>query len=140
MSGIINGVNKFLTDRAYELKATKDVLSADKDRNGKLNVEEYKALSAFNTDSFLDSHARGFEFAVIDELDQADGQIGIRELARFYKKADANNDGDITPAEYNTVMHKSAVATKVRFPLAAAATSLSHWGHQFSEWVSKPRD
>ena len=135
--GLLDSIKGFAVDRAYEVKALSEVASADKDGDGKLSLDEYKAISPFGGDQFSPTK---YLFDTIDELDgQLDGRVSVKGLSEFYKKADTNKDLEINGQEMSNAMAKSSWSVKLQNPLMAVGNALGHLMDQIQIKMTTPQ-
>ncbi len=126
-----------VVDRMWELRATRDVLTADKNADYKLDKEEYKAVSQIKGDGLFINMARDYEFAVVDEISVADGKVGIGELASFYKSMDKDKDTSHTQEEFATRLNESSWSTRFKHPVASFSQSISYYTGLASKTIGK---
>lgn len=126
-----------VVDRIWELRATRDVLSADKNADYKLNAEEYETIGKVQGDGLFLSLARNYEFAVVDEIQLSDGQVSIGELSSFYKSMDKNKDVEHTQEEFATRLNESSWSTRFRHPVASFSQSISYYTSLASKTLGK---
>lgn len=120
-------------NQMWDLQATLNVLRSDKNADGKLNAEEYKKIAMVQGDGFIASRARDYEFAVVDEIKLADGQVTMSVLAEFYRSTDADKNGSHTGPEVENRLNQSSWSTRVRHPIAT-------FSNLFSQYVRSVKD
>lgn len=126
-----------VVDHIWDLRATRDVLRADQNGDYQLNPEEYKSVSQIKGDGLFLSLAKNYEFAVVDEIKLSDGQIGIGELASFYKTMDKNTDSEHSQEEFATRLNESSWNTRLRHPVASFSQSISYYTGLASRSIGK---
>lgn len=126
-----------VVDRIWDLRATRDVLSADKNADYQLNQEEYQSVSQIKGDGLFLDLAKNYEFAVVDEIKLSDGQISISELSSFYKSMDKNADTEHSREEFATRLNESSWSTRLRHPVASFSQSISYYTGLASRSIGK---
>lgn len=124
-------------DRIWDLRATRDVLKADKNADYALDRQEYEAIGQIEGDGMFLSLAKDYEFAVVDEIELANGKVTIKELSSFYKTMDKNKDTEHTREEFATRLNESSWSTRLRHPVASFSQSISYYTGLASRTLGK---
>lgn len=115
-------------NQSWDLQAVINVLQADKNADGRLNAEEYNKVALVKGDGYLSTMARNYEFAVVDEVKLADGQVTISELSSFYQTMDSDKNGKHSQNEFESRLNQSSWLTRLRNPIAS-------FTHIFSQYT-----
>lgn len=98
-----------MVSNIWGLKAASEVLKADQNADGKLNAEEYKAVSLVKGDGYFASLARDYEFAVVDEIKIPT----MGELSEFYHSMDTNTNAQHSQQEFANRLNQESVPLMV---------------------------
>lgn len=131
--GLSGNLGAFNVDSMWNLQAAIKVLTHDQNNDGKLNAQEYKAASLVQGDGYFASAARNYEFAVVDEVKLADGQVTMTELASFYQSMDSNKNGQHSREEFEGRINQSSWRTRFYHPIATFSNAISHYTRLFSQ-------
>ena len=111
----------------WDLQAAVNLLQSDSNYDGTLNPDEYKQISLVQGDGFFSTRARDYEFAVVDEIKFADGQVSMGELASFYQQMDSDKNGRHSQPEFETRLNRSNWLTRLRHPIASFSHLISEY-------------
>jgi hypothetical protein len=121
----------------WNLKAASEVLKSDQNADGKLNKEEYQASALVQGDGYFSELARDYEFAVVDEIKVADGQVTMGELSEFYRSMDSDKNAQHSKEEFAGRLNQSSWSTRFWHPIASFSNAMSHYTNLVSKSISE---